>query len=458
MNAWAAPTPYARQPIDVQTLALERKRGILVNRDRAATLEAANIVRYRLEAGEVDWEIAPGRKVRGYGFNGQVPGPILEAKQGVPLQIEFTNRLPEPTVIHWHGLRIPAAMDGTEVVQRPVQPGETFTYRFTPPDAGTFWYHPHANETEQLEKGLYGALIVRAADELALDGEKILVFDDLRVDESGQIAKFGGLMDRHNGREGNVRLINGTSEPEFAIAAGQIERWRIVNASSARYVRLSLGGLPFQIIGTDGGFIEAPVTAEEALLPPADRVELAVGPFEKEGEVYGIEDLPFYRGTGKKGVERFGTIRIATRMASTARIPPRLREIPPLVTGTASVTRTVNLGLKLSLRRGFDFVIDGERHHHAEPVNVGELQVWDVVNTTQIDHPFHLHGFFFQVLEIDGKKPAWRSLEDVINVPPKATVRIAWYPDDRPGMWMYHCHILEHHAAGMMAHFEVKRR
>ena len=88
--------------------------------------------------------------------------------------------------------------------------------------------------------------------------------------------------------------------------------------------------------------------------------------------------------------------------------------------------------LKMSLRRGFDFVIDGERHHQDEPVNVGELQVWDVVNTTEIDHPFHLHGFFFQVLEIDGKKPAWRSLEDVINVPPKATARIAWYPDEGP--------------------------
>jgi FtsP/CotA-like multicopper oxidase with cupredoxin domain len=128
-----------------------------------------------------------------------------------------------------------------------------------------------------LEKGLYGALLVRAADELAFDGEQVLVFVDLRVDREGQIAKFGGLMDRHNGREGNVRLINGTSEPEFTIAAGQIERWRIVNASSARYIRLSLGGLPFQIIGTDGGFIEAAVTAEEVLLPPADCVELAVG-------------------------------------------------------------------------------------------------------------------------------------------------------------------------------------
>jgi FtsP/CotA-like multicopper oxidase with cupredoxin domain len=160
---------------------------------------------------------------------------------------------------------------------------------------------------------------------------------------------------------------------------------------------------------------------------------------------------------GKKRVERFETIRIMPRKASTARVPARLREIAPLVIGDASVTRTVKLGVKMSLRRGFDFVVNGERHHHDAPVKVGELQVWDVVNTTMMDHPFHLHGFFFQVLEVDGKKPAWRSLEDVINVPPKATVRIAWYPDDRPGMWMYHCHILEHHAAGMMAHFQVVR-
>ncbi len=415
------------------------------------------VIRYRLEASEIEWEIARGRTVRGYGFNGQVPGPVLEAKQGVPLEIEFTNRLPEPTVIHWHGLRIPAAMDGTEVVQRPVQPGETFTYRFTPPDAGTFWYHPHLNETEQLEKGLYGALIVRAAGELALDGEKILVFDDLRVDKTGQIAKFGGLMDRHNGREGNVRLINGTSEPELTIAAGQIERWRIVNASSARYVRLSLGGKSFQIIGTDGGLIEAPVTVTEVLLPAADRVELAVGPFENEGAVLNIEDLPYYRMAGKKGVERFGTIRVTARKPSMARVPARLRDNPPHVTADAKVTRTVTLGFKLSLRRGLDFVVNGERHHHDEPVKVGELQVWDVVHATRMDHPFHLHGFFFQVLEINGKKPAWRSLEDVINVPPQATVRIAWYPDDRPGSWMYHCHILEHHASGMMGHFDVVR-
>jgi FtsP/CotA-like multicopper oxidase with cupredoxin domain len=419
--------------------------------------EGGDVVRYRLEAGEVDWQLAPGRSVRGYGFNGQVPGPVIEAKQGVPLEIEFTNRLPEPTVIHWHGLRLPAAMDGTESVQRLVQPGETFTYRFTPPDAGTFWYHSHANETEQVEKGLYGALIVRAAEELALDGEQLLVFDDLRTDKSGRIAKFGGLMDRHNGREGNVRLINGTSEPELTIAAGQTERWRVVNASSARYVRLALGGRTFQIIGTDGGFIEAPIAATEVLLPPGDRVELAVGPFENEGEVLRIEDLPYYRMAGKKGVERFGTIRVTSRQPSTARVPSRLRELAPLAADDAPVTRTVTLGFKMSLRRGFDFVVNHERHHHDQPVRVGELQVWDVVNETQMDHPFHLHGFFFEVISVDGRKQEFRSIEDVVNVGPKSTVRIAWYPDDRPGMWMYHCHILEHHASGMMAHFEVVR-
>ena len=247
-------------------------------------------IQVELEARETTWEYAPGRKVAGYSFNGQIPGPVIEAKQGVPLQIRLTNHLPEPTVVHWHGLRVPAAMDGTEMVQRPVNPGESFTYFFTPPDAGTFWYHPHFDETVQLEKGLYGALIVRGADEPALDGEQILVLDDLKINRRGKIAGFRSLRDRHDGREGNVRLVNGKSEPELTIAAGHIERWRIVNASNARYVRLSIGGKPFFILGTDGGLIEAPIEATDVFLAAADRVELAVGPFV-EGEVLALEAI-----------------------------------------------------------------------------------------------------------------------------------------------------------------------
>jgi FtsP/CotA-like multicopper oxidase with cupredoxin domain len=415
------------------------------------------VIRVALEAKPTEWTVAPGVTISGYGFNGQVPGPIIEAKQGVPIEIKVTNSLSEPTLIHWHGLRIPAAMDGTQATQRPVAPGETFTYRFTPPDAGTFWYHPHLNETQQLEKGLYGAFIVRGADEPIVDREQILVFDDVDADKKGRLAKFGGWIQRHDGREGDFRLINGKAEPQLTIAAGQIERWRIINASSARYIRLSIGGATLRIIGTDGGLIEAPVEATEVLLPAADRVDILVGPFE-EGQTLTIDSLRYLRMTMKKrNTETFGTLLVGPAKASRASIPARLRTIEPLADAAATPNRTVKFSVGMSLRRGADFFVNDETHHHDQPVKVGELQVWDVVNASRMDHPFHLHGFFFQVLSINGKAPAFRSWEDVVNLPPKSTVRIAWIPEDRPGSWMYHCHILEHHEAGMMGHFEVVR-
>ena len=411
-------------------------------------------VTVRLEAAETQWEIAPGHVVSGYGFNNHVPGPTIEADVGDTLVVELKNALPEPTSIHWHGLRVPADMDGTELVQQPIQPGETFEYRFVLPDAGTFWYHPHTNETVQLEKGLYGALVVRGKGEPDLDGERVLVLDDLKLDRKRDIARFGGWMQRHDGRRGETRLVNGDAEAELEIAAGQVERWRIVNASSSRYVLLSIGGRSFTILGTDGGLIPEPVTAVEVLLAPADRVELAVGPFT-EGETFALESLPYDRGMVKEKGGRYATVLVGSRARSSAQIPKTLRAIEPLVTGDVTPNRTVHLQASTSLRTGVNWMVDGEAHHHGDPVRVGELQVWDVVNETKMDHPFHLHGFFFQVLDVNGQPPEFLSWEDTINVPAKGRVRIAWLPDDRPGSWMYHCHILEHHAAGMMAHFDV---
>jgi FtsP/CotA-like multicopper oxidase with cupredoxin domain len=416
------------------------------------------VVAVELEAREMDWEFVPGVTTRAWGFNGTVPGPTLEATVGDVLEIRLANRLAEPTVVHWHGLRIPAAMDGTEAVQRPVGPGEIFIYRFRLPDAGTFWYHSHFNETVQLERGLYGALLVRAPGEPEFDAERTLVLDDVELEENGQIRPPGGWVESHDGREGSTRLVNGRQEPEIRMAAGQIERWRIVNAASARYVLLSVGGRAFRIIGTDGGLIPAPVTATEVLLAPADRAEIAVGPFA-EGETLRLETLPVDRGSFKahKKPERFATVRVGATAPSRTRLPARLREIAPLVTGPVTPNREVRLGFSLGLKHGVEFNINREQHHHAEPVRVGELQVWDVLNRSPVHHPFHLHGFFFQVLEVNGEPPAYLSWEDTVNVPAFGRVRIAWRPDDRPGGWMYHCHILEHHAAGMMAHFEVVR-
>src|SRR5581483_10552986 len=152
---------------------------------------------------------------------------------------------------------------------------------------------------------------------------------------------------------------------------------------------------------------------------------------------------------------RFGTVRVGAWKPSKARIPSKLRTIEPLVAGPVEPNRTVRLGGKGSLRRFVDWTINDEMHHADEPVKVGELQVWDVVNETKMPHPFHLHGFFFQILDENGEKPRTLAWKDTVMVQRNSTVRIAWMPDNRPGRWMYHCHILEHHAAGMMAHFDV---
>jgi FtsP/CotA-like multicopper oxidase with cupredoxin domain len=428
-------------------------------RECAQPVAGGKVVSVELEARESELEIAPGHRTRVWGYNGQVPGPTLEANVGDVLEVHFTNRLPEPTTIHWHGLRLPAPMDGTEHVQQVVAPDATFTYRFLLPDAGTFWYHPHFHETVQLERGLYGALIVRGPDEPRLDAERVFVLDDVKLDREWQIKPRGGFVEGHDGRQGSTMLVNGRQTPELTMSAGQTERWRIVNAASARYVRLSIGGRPFIVLGTDGGLIETPVTVTELLLTPADRADIAVGPFA-EGETIRLESLRYDRRViARNRVELVATLQIGTTMPSEAKVPTTLRGIEPLLGPGESVapSREVHLGVRPSLRTGVKFVVNGEAHHHDSPVRVGELQVWDIVNDTLMDHPFHLHGFFFQVVAINGEAPAFLSWEDTVNIPPRSRVRIAWLPDDRPGEWMYHCHILEHHASGMMGHFEVVR-
>ena len=401
-------------------------------------------VTVELDAREVEWEFAPGSNIRGFAYNGQVPGPLIEANVGETIEVRLTNSLPQATTIHWHGIRVPAEMDGTEAVQPPVEPGQTFEYRFVVPDAGTFWYHSHTNETEQLERGLYGPLVVRGVDEPSFDGERVLLLDDLKLDPKGDLAPFGDEHEHHAGREGDVRLVNGRQEPELEIAAGTIARWRVVNAANTRFARLSIGGCSFTIVGTDGGLLPEPLPATEVLLTPGERFDLAVGPFE-EGEQLALEALPYDRGKGETPRETFATLRVGPVAASQAQIPPTLRAIEQLVLADAEPNRTIDL--KALMHAG--------HHQRAEPVHVGDLQVWDLVNETGQDHPFHLHGFFFQVVQEDGKPPPVVAWKDTVNVPRKSRTRIAWFPDDRPGEWMYHCHILEHHAMGMMAHFAV---
>jgi FtsP/CotA-like multicopper oxidase with cupredoxin domain len=418
-----------------------------------------NVVEYQFEASEFQWEIAPGKSVSAWGFNGQVPGPVIKAKKGDTLVVRLKNNLSEPTIIHWHGIRLPASMDGTGEVQKPIQPGEEFEYRFNLPDAGTFWYHSHHNETVQMEKGMYGALIVKDEADPVVDAEKVFMIDDMKLTANFEFTKASWalprLIERHDGRQGDTLLINGRVDSVVNVHAGQLERWRFINSSSARYFKLYLGGRTFQIIGTDGGLIEKPVTVTEVLITPGERLDIVVGPF-KEGEVFPIEALSYNRITFLKPKRQtFATVEVLENQPSLAFVPEALRTIEPLAPQNATISRTVKLSVGASLKNVLDFKVNGGIHVQDQPVRVGELQIWEINNVSLMDHPFHLHGFFFQVLEINGKAPAYKAWKDTINLTPRTKVKIAWMPDNRPGKWMYHCHILEHHAAGMMANFEV---
>lgn len=416
-------------------------------------------VQYHLEAGEFNWEIAPGKTVKAWGFNKQLPGPVLKAQAGDTLTVMVKNNLTEPTVIHWHGIRLPASMDGTGNMQQPIQPGDEFEYRFVVPDAGSFWYHSHYNETIQLERGMYGALVVEDKGDPVFDGEKVIMIDDMKLTAGNEFSKpswfVPRVIERHDGREGDTLLINGKEKPEIEINAGQLERWRFINSSSARYFRLSFEGREFKIIGTDGGLIEAPRTVSQALITPGERLDIAVGPFA-EGQTFALESLGYNRITFLKAKrETFATVRVKEKKTSVAFLPESLRRIDHLALQDAPVSRKVKLSVGPSLKNGMNFLVNNNMHVNDKPVRVGELQVWEIKNTSLMDHPYHLHGFFFQVIEENGKAPEFLAWKDTCNVKPRTNIKIAWMPDNRPGTWMYHCHILEHHAAGMMANFEV---
>lgn len=412
---------------------------------------------YQLTASEFEWKISEGKTIKAWGFNQSVPGPTLRARKGDTLVVKVKNDLKESTVIHWHGIQLPSEMDGTDSVQRPTEPGEEFEYRFVVPDAGTFWYHSHQNETVQMERGMYGALIVEEETSVVVDADRVLMIDDMKLSESNDFKKGNSILrwiERHDGREGKTLLINGKENYRIEMNAGQTERWRFVNSSSAKYFRLFMGGKKFQLIATDGGLLEYPVEMSELLIVPGERAEILVGPFT-EGESIAIESLEYNRMTmfkTKRGT--YATVNVGAAKTSVFNMPEQLRTIQPLSRRDAAVNRKVKLSVDPSLKHGIDFNVNGKTHAADKPVTLGELQIWEVRNASLMDHPFHLHGFFFQVLEVDGKAPEYISWKDTINVKPLSRVKIAWMPD-RTGAWMYHCHIIEHHEAGMMGHFEI---
>ncbi len=411
-------------------------------------------------------ELRPGVFTKAYAYNGRVPGPTLDVHEGDRVIIHFRNHLPEPTTIHWHGLHIPSNMDGNPFL--PVAPGKQYDYVFTIQSgtAGTYWYHPHPDSRtgHQIAAGLFGAFIVRPArDPLpASIPEKLLILSDNRFLADGSVdipdpRSLQGEMDEENGREGNVLFVNGHVMPTLTIRSGEVQRWRVINASASRVYRLAIPGQTLLHVGNDGGLFERPVEVREITLANSERVELLVRGTGAPGSRTSLQALPYDRYAPQTRPADWETPRAllslqytnAEPMAPIA-VPSVLRAVPALDTAAATVTRVIVLSQGLLNGRAMDMSrVDVS-------ARLGATEIWQLENVVGMDHPFHLHGFQFQVLDRDGVAEPFRSWKDVVNVPKHETVRFIVRYTDYPGMWMYHCHILDHEDHGMMGVLVVR--
>ncbi|WP_371685670.1 multicopper oxidase family protein [Tropicimonas sp. IMCC6043] len=253
------------------TMPLLPHRGLSAGMDRE-TLEAA------LAKAQIAPEGYPQTEI--WGFGSRVPGTEIRARQGARLRRWLVNSLPEPTSLHWHGIRIDNAMDGVPgVTQEAVPPGGEFLYEFDLPDAGTYWYHSHNQSYEQVARGLQGPLIVEEAEAPDVDREEVLVLDDFRLDpETGAIAPFDNMMDfSHGGRLGNIAVTNGVFNKTLAVKQNERLRLRLINTANARIFELQLQGLDGWIVALDGMPLEMPQPIPETfLLAPAQRADLIV--------------------------------------------------------------------------------------------------------------------------------------------------------------------------------------
>jgi FtsP/CotA-like multicopper oxidase with cupredoxin domain len=427
-----------------------------------------------------------------WAFDGTVPGPVIRARQGDTLRVAVKNELPEETTVHWHGIRLPNAMDGVpHLTQRPIAPGESFVYEFAVPDAGTYWYHPHARSFEQVPRGLHGALIVEEADPPAVDRDELWVLSDWRLERDGRIAgDFGSAMDlSHAGRLGNTVTVNGREVEEWRLSAGERVRVRLVNACSARIVALEFKDHRPVVIALDG----QPVAPREPAADESGRVRVVLSPGERADLVLDAIGPPgqrsrvvdsFYRGREYRLVD----LVYAAQPLREPKFgpPPRLKpnDLPEPDPARAErhtigfaggmmggpfqgVLDGATLDPRALLQKGKFWTVNGQvgadhdgRHgaaHAAPPLLTlkrGAHCVLEMANDTAWHHPIHLHGHVFRVTALNGKALDPRDWRDTVLMNPRERMDIAFVADN-PGDWMFHCHILDHQQGGMMAHIRV---
>jgi FtsP/CotA-like multicopper oxidase with cupredoxin domain len=431
-------------------------------------------------------------------YNDSYPGPVIRARQNDMLKIDVTNSLPETaatnlmghalniTNLHTHGLHV-SPKEPSDYVMYKLMPGETYhhLYDLALQPAGTLnLYHPHGHGAvaEQIWAGLIGPLVIEdATDALAAFETHVLVLKDITL-LNGEPAPHSTMMDFMMGKEGDVVTVNGRVNPRLAMKAGQVQRWRVMNGSNARFYRVALDEHDLYVIGTDGGLVDKPYPVSELLLSPGERADLLVVGAKTSGD-FKLKALPYARmgmgmgtGTGMgmgmmgmgMGASSSQTLTLMTVTYSGEQTPaqalPASVNPAAMVVDPASVTIAAERTMTLSMMM-MNVAINGQ-NFDVDPYTitstVNTWEKWTIQNASMMDHPFHQHVNAGQVLSITGGNtsyatlhtsiPAWK---DTVIVPAMGSITILMPIMDFDGMSMFHCHILEHEDLGMLGLWDV---
>ena len=443
----------------------------------AAPLPASVVNERRITAapGRASLIGGDGPRTAVWTYDGSIPGPILRLRQGEPVRIVVENGLVEDTTVHWHGIRLPNAMDGVPgLTQPPIKPGESFVYEFAPPDAGTFWYHPHANSLQQLGRGLAGALIIEEPQPISVDHDVLWVLMDWRLTSDGEIASgFGNAMEAGmSGRVGNTVTLNGTVPGDRPARSGERVRLRLVNTSLARIMALRFTGHRPVVVATDG----QPCDPHEPeggrlVLAPAMRVDVVIDMQGEPGKRYPVID-DYYDGLSYSLTQFVYADQPPVRtnpVDAPLTLPRNPLPEPDLsaaerhelvlqggMMGGGTIQGMGGMGGMMGMGRAVWAIngtsMTGDGHADMPPLVTlarDRSYVIKMRNETAWWHPMHLHGFSFRVLSRNGTPVPHNQWADTVLLAPKDTIEIAFVADN-PGDWMLHCHVTDHQTAGLM--------
>ena len=399
-------------------------------------------------------------------YNESCPGPLLRRRKGELLNVIVTNDLSTPTTVHWHGIRNINEMDGVAyLTQPPIEPGEQFLYEVPLADSGTYWYHAHTMGWEQVARGLYGPLIVDDDDDPAVDHDFTLMIDDWRLDQDGQIdvASFGNLHDwSHAGRYGNWLTVNGTSDPVLAAKPGARLRLRLINAANARIFKIKIDGAVAILIAEDGA-VCLPKKIDIVKLAPGQRADLII---DMDYESIVLQDV----GSGE--AYPAGRVVVNPELGQAEISKTAINPINPPPTADLTTVKVIDVhmqggamsNLTEAIFDGKSLPLDTLAREHKKlwafnglvgdysqtlaNIQLGQVVALDIFNDTAWPHVMHLHGHHFWVLVDGAAADAPTGKRDTWLIPAGSRARLVFVADN-PGLWLFHCHMLEHAASGM---------